>query len=305
MSNKLKIAGILCAIAPVLSCAGALPENASGAREKPREYREVLEASKTGKWLQPKIIGGRPAGLGQFPWQVSLQVTDQSNPLRAHFCGGSIYNEKWIVTAAHCTYGLIPKEVAIVAGTIKLDSTSPRVAVDAIFVHHLYNRDRNHPDNDIALLRLQTPLTFGAQVRKIALISPAEETSKLNAGTLLDVTGWGSTAEGGNVVRDLQYVTVPYVERARCNRPLAYDGQITDNMICAGVEVGGKDSCQGDSGGPLATRDTGVERLAGVVSWGEGCARPDKVGVYARVAKFKDWVERCVAAPAQCRVLAN
>jgi secreted trypsin-like serine protease len=222
----------------------------------------------------------------------------------AHFCGGSIYNEKWIVTAAHCADGLVPGEVAVVAGTIKLDAATTRTAVEKLFVHYLYNRDPERPDNDIALFMLKTPLKFGPQVRSVPLLTSAEEASSLRGGVSLDVTGWGATAEGGNVVRDLQFVTVPFVDRTRCNRPLAYDGSITDNMICAGVEAGGKDSCQGDSGGPLTTKDQGRERLAGVVSWGEGCARPDKVGVYARVAVFNGWVAGCVSSPATCRVLA-
>ncbi len=107
--------------------------------------------------------------------------------------------------------------------------------------------------------------------------------------------------EGGNVVRDLRFLdSLPLVLRASCNGPLAYDGRITNNMICAGVQAGGMDSCQGDSGGPLTVSTTTTPKLAGIVSWGDGCARPNKVGVYTRVANYVDWVQQCVSGSATC-----
>jgi len=107
--------------------------------------------------------------------------------------------------------------------------------------------------------------------------------------------------EGGRKVRDLRFVDVPFVARGACNRPLAYDGRITDNMICAGQAVGGQDSCQGDSGGPLTVNTQTTPKLAGVVSWGDGCARPNKVGVYARVANYAPWIAACIAKPSECK----
>jgi len=91
------------------------------------------------------------------------------------------------------------------------------------------------------------------------------------------------------------------VTQTICNGPIAYDGRITENMVCAGVPAGGMDSCQGDSGGPLTASANGAMWLAGIVSWGEGCARPNKFGVYTRSAKYGAWVGACVAKPDECR----
>ena len=120
-------------------------------------------------------------------------------------------------------------------------------------------------------------------------------------GTPFVVTGWGATTEGGSKVRDLRFIdNLPFVTRTDCNAPLSYNGAITENMICAGVRSGGVDSCQGDSGGPLTFETGTAPKLAGVVSWGEGCARPNKVGVYTRVANYVDWVRACTTDPLTC-----
>jgi trypsin len=82
-------------------------------------------------------------------------------------------------------------------------------------------------------------------------------------------------------------VTVPAVSREDCNAAYS-EGQITDVMFCAGTEQGGLDSCQGDSGGPIFDDATGVQ--VGVVSWGNGCARPGVPGVYARIGALDDFI---------------
>ena len=110
----------------------------------------------------------------------------------------------------------------------------------------------------------------------------------------LIVTGWGAAEQGGSVVRDLREVTVPFVTNAVCGDLLSYGSQITDTMICAGLAAGGTNSCQGDSGGPLVSTSAPVQ-LVGVVSWGEGCAKPGKYGVYSRIANFKKWIESCTS----------
>lgn len=87
----------------------------------------------------------------------------------------------------------------------------------------------------------------------------------------------------------MQAVAVPLVSTERCT--LVYGkGTITDRMICAGAEAGGKDSCQGDSGGPM----TANGKLIGIVSWGRGCAQPKLPGVYAKVADQRDWIKSVV-----------
>ena len=240
----------------------------------------------------PKIVGGAPAKDGAYPWQVSLVVADISDPGRGHFCGGSIYNETWVVTAAHCMPGLTPSMFNVVVGTNVLKTGVERHTVKRTIVHGDYEKRAPH-DSDIALVELNEPLTLGPKVKTIAVAAPDEEDKILTAGKDLIVTGWGATVEGGGVVRDLREVAVPFVSKKACSDPLAYGNAVTDNMICAGRTAGGVDSCQGDSGGPLI--QTSAPLLVGVVSWGEGCARPGKYGIYTRIGNFKAWIESCSA----------
>jgi secreted trypsin-like serine protease len=133
----------------------------------------------------------------------------------------------------------------------------------------------------------------------VVLLESSEENLALTTGQMLWVTGWGATNEGGLVVSRLNELSIPYVARETCNDPLSYNGQITESMICAGKA--GRDSCQGDSGGPLIIKRNGSAQLVGIVSWGEGCARPGKFGVYTRVPKFVSWIRSCTASPDTCQ----
>jgi secreted trypsin-like serine protease len=260
-------------------------------------YRETVTAFLDGK--APKIVGGKVAAEGAYPWQVSLGVAWIADAYRAHFCGGSVYSESWIITAAHCVKGNQPEEISIAAGTNYLGPGTIRHNVRRIIVHKGY--DPGTSDNDVALLELFEPLALNAKTRTIPLLGKTAEPKLLTEGAALEVTGWGATNEGGAPVGNLRFVSVPFVTRETCNRPLVYNGQITGNMICAGMLAGGTDSCQGDSGGPLTvTAPSASPALAGIVSWGEGCARPNKVGVYTRVSQYADWVSNCVATPDSC-----
>ncbi|RPJ57999.1 MAG: serine protease [Acidobacteria bacterium] len=242
---------------------------------------------------QPKVVGGREAPSGAFPWQVSLGVSWIADPFYAHFCAGSVYSERWIVTAAHCTTGLNPSQLVVTAGTNRLGDGATRQNVRRIIVNKDYNSDTH--DNDISLIELLEPLQTGAMIKPVRVVQPDMEPHVLVDGTKLVVTGWGAIEEGGKPVRNLRFLAdLPFVPRPDCNAPLSYNGAITENMICAGVRAGGKDSCQGDSGGPLTVDSENGPLLVGVVSWGEGCARPNKVGVYTRVSKYVDWIQTSV-----------
>jgi hypothetical protein len=143
----------------------------------------------------------------------------------------------------------------------------------------------------VALLRLATPASLApTAVGTIGLVGPGDG-ALVVPGTMATVTGWGATAEGGAGSNALLEVAVPLVSNATCNSPSSYNGAVTENMLCAGLPAGGKDSCQGDSGGPLIVPNGGGWLQAGVVSWGYGCARPDWYGVYARVSRFKGWID--------------
>lgn len=224
-----------------------------------------------------RIVGGELAVEGDAPHQVSLQTG-------SHRCGASIISSTWMVTAAHCTDGYqnSPGSLYVRYGSLKHASGGTRVQLSRVVQHPNY--DSWTIDNDISLLQVGSPISLGsALINSIGL--PDQEPAD---GVNVVVTGWGTTAESGSIPADLRKVTVPIVSRARCNTAYGSSGYTISNaMICAAADGGGKDACQGDSGGPLVDADG---KLAGAVSWGIGCARPAYPGVYANVAYFRDWI---------------
>lgn len=260
-------------------------------------YRDAIR-----RYLQqerPKIIGGQRALADAYPWKVSLSVARIPDPVYAHFCAGTIYSNNWIVTAAHCVVNNSADDIVIIAGTNKLGIGGVRRRVARILLDSSF--DLLTKANDVALLQLEQPLVLGGRIRSIPIVSATDEDSLMRPATKMTVVGWGAITEGGTVVQSLHYVEVPLVERAQCNRPVAYYGRVTDEMICAGDRNGRiKDSCQGDSGGPLTVATSTNPMLAGIVSWGDGCGQPNKVGIYTRAAKYAAWVAACVARPEEC-----
>ena len=196
-----------------------------------------------------------------------------------------------MVTAAHCVYGKTPPQVDVVAGVYDLwdpDSGYQRRDVSQIITHPSY--DNITLNFDIALLKLVSPIIIGGSGETKTAIIPLVSPSTGNlAGSNSWVTGWGSLSSGGYFPNQLYEVEVPIITNSLCNDVSHYNGQITENMMCAGLSDGGKDACQGDSGGPLVVRIDGEWQLVGIVSWGDGCADPQYPGVYTRVSNFTGW----------------
>lgn len=243
-----------------------------------------------------RIVGGAPADPGEWPWQVALIGGSASDLYNGQFCGGSLISAQWVLTAAHCVvdnFGvqIAPVGVDIVAGIYNLSSPETgyqRRDITQIIIHPEYNY--NTFNNDVALLRLASSVTLGGigatSTAAIPLVSPALGDL---TGTGAWVTGWGNTESVPAYPSQLYEVTVPIISNGQCST--SYGGAITPGMLCAGLPEGGKDSCQGDSGGPLAVYLNGQWQLAGVVSWGTGCADPGYYGVYARVSNFVSWIQ--------------
>nr|AAD00320.1 plasminogen activator sPA [Scolopendra subspinipes] len=230
-----------------------------------------------------RIVGGEAAEPGEFPWQISLQVVSWYGSY--HYCGGSILDESWVVTAAHCVEGMNPSDLRILAGEHnfkKEDGTEQWQDVIDIIMHKDYVYSTL--ENDIALLKLAEPLDLTpTAVGSICL--PSQNNQEFSGHCI--VTGWGSVREGGNSPNILQKVSVPLMTDEECSEYY----NIVDTMLCAGYAEGGKDACQGDSGGPLVCPNgDGTYSLAGIVSWGIGCAQPRNPGVYTQVSKFLDWI---------------
>lgn len=269
----------------------------AAAEEEPVLIEEPVEASlpivdaihfyNNGERLTvgPRIVGGRKADIDENEWQVGLLVARIPDDERALFCGGSIVASRWILTAAHCVDRKTqPHLVKVLVGSGDLRQPGRRIAVEKIIVHHDWNRTTR--DSDLALLQLSGDTGYAS----IPTLTRALDQQRLIVNTVVRVTGWGRTSESGPMSPDLRQLTTYYRSNDECNDRISYHGRVTGNMLCAGRTDGGVDACKGDSGGPLSVVIDGKRYLAGVVSWGDGCARPFKFGVYTRVAMFESWM---------------
>uniref|UniRef100_A0A3P9AXW8 Zgc:100868 n=1 Tax=Maylandia zebra TaxID=106582 RepID=A0A3P9AXW8_9CICH len=164
--------------------------------------------------------------------------------------------------------------------------------VTQIIKHPNYNSQTFN--NDVCLLQLSSPVNFSSYISPVCL---AASDSIFYSGVNSWVTGWGSIGSGVPLPspQNLMEVEVPVVGNRQCNCNNGV-GRITDNMICAGLSAGGKDSCQGDSGGPMVSKQNGRWIQAGVVSFGEGCALPNRPGVYARVSQYQTWINSKISS---------
>ncbi|HYF66250.1 MAG TPA: trypsin-like serine protease [Herpetosiphonaceae bacterium] len=230
-----------------------------------------------------KIVGGVEAAPGAWPWMVRLK-------LGQYMCGGSLVTAEWIVTAAHCVEGISASQSTAYLGDhdrTVVESSEQSRAVSQIIIHPNYNTSNS--DSDIALIKLASPATLNSRVGLVPMVT-SSDSALFAVGVNATVTGWGTTSSGGSSPAKLRQVAVPIVSNATCNASISYNGRITANMLCAGYAQGGKDSCQGDSGGPLVVPNGSSWKLAGVVSWGDGCAAANKYGVYTRLVNFVSWV---------------
>ncbi|KAM4636803.1 anionic trypsin-like [Discoglossus pictus] len=222
-----------------------------------------------------KIVGGYTCAENSVPYQVSLNSG-------YHFCGGSLINNLWVVSAAHCYKSKI--QVRLGEHNIEvLEGTEQFINSAQVIRHPRYNAYLL--DNDIMLIRLSEPAQLSSRIQSISLPKTCAP-----AGTMCHISGWGNTLSSGSNYPDLlQCLDAPILTDQECHD--SYPSQITDNMICVGYLEGGKDSCQGDSGGPVVCNG----ELQGVVSWGIGCALAGYPGVYTKVCNYVSWIEETIA----------
>uniref|UniRef100_A0A3Q0RYF7 ST14 transmembrane serine protease matriptase b n=1 Tax=Amphilophus citrinellus TaxID=61819 RepID=A0A3Q0RYF7_AMPCI len=235
-----------------------------------------------------RIVGGQASQEGEWPWQVSLHFKGMG-----HVCGASVLNNRWLLTAAHCVQDKDKQKFSqadqweALLGLHEQSQTNKwtvRRGVKRIIAHPDY--DHLSYDHDITLMELDTNVNLNQNIWPICLPSPTHDFPE---GEEAWITGWGATREEGDA-NVLQKAAVRIINSTVCKSLL--EDSVTDNMLCAGVLKGGVDACQGDSGGPLSfTSPKGRVFQAGVVSWGEGCARKNKPGVYTRVTKYRDWIK--------------
>ncbi|XP_069507947.1 serine protease 27-like [Ambystoma mexicanum] len=247
--------------------------------------------------VSDRIVNGQDAVEGAWPWQVSLQVDNK------HICGGSVITENWIVSAAHCYYGLNISQSRYTAcvGEYQLTYGNPNAVcstIQTLILHPSYTATGD--PGDIMLMELSTPLNFTNYIMPICLPSPFVQ---VPSGTQCWTSGWGhiNSSVPLSDPKTLQQVMVPIIDRSTCDAMYhigstvpASTQIILSDMICAGYQAGGKDSCQGDSGGPLVCKAGDSWFLAGVVSWGDGCAQAYRPGVYTLVTAYNSWIKTWV-----------
>ena len=234
---------------------------------------------------QAEIVGGVDADIEDYPYNAALLSTGGWGGGYA-FCGASIINEYWILTAAHCVQGESANGTAVRVGSDN-DYAQGGVTYDALEIISHPNYNANTLNNDIALIRVDGPINFNNSTQPVVLMCDQQVALGVQEpGQSSWITGWGNT-EGTTNSTQLQVVEVPITTQSNYG-----SNQIDADMIMAGFPDGGYDSCQGDSGGPMVVlaADGQTYLQSGVVSWGNGCADPGYPGVYSRVSYFIDWI---------------
>lgn len=263
-----------------------------------RGFQGLLALTGCGRPLvSDRIVGGTGSSLGEWPWQVSLQYKGLAQ------CGGSLISKDWVLTAAHCFITPVNiSEYTIYLGALNLsDLNLPGTAVRGVkqvIINPNFTNDGS--SGDIALVELETPVTFTSLILPVCLPS---ESVNLPEGTLCWATGWGNIKDGVPLAspKTLQEVQLSLIDNRNCESlyqtSLGYNPKfklIHDDMWCAGYKEGKKDACRGDSGGPLVCSVNGVWVQMGITSWGWGCAEPKHPGVYTRVQYYLSWIEENV-----------
>ncbi|XP_047464925.1 serine protease 27-like [Mugil cephalus] len=244
--------------------------------------------------MENRIVGGVDASQGAWPWQVDIQTSV------GHICGGSIITENWVLSAAHCFPN--PSDLSpyiIYVGRYQLNGFNRYETL-----HHARQvviapgYEDPHNGKDLALVELSSPITWSDHASPICL--PTASTL-FPSNMFCYVTGWGNIREDVPLqgIGTLQEVQVPIISQSSCQDMYQTDPaeqvDILSDMICAGYQEGGKDSCQGDSGGPLVCQMVnGTWVQAGVVSFGLGCAKQNKPGVYTRLTSYSSFIRSTI-----------
>merc|ERR1712087_823297 len=251
------------------------------------------------------IVGGTEVNpKNKYPWVAALMSNG------GQFCGGTLVASKYVVTAAHCmfldqdaTQAVAAADITVRLGEHDLASTTDTTILKDVKVKTIMNHENYKPatgslDNDITVLELMEEVDLNTFTPAcLAQTTDATTFDGKNAW----VYGWGTTSSGGASSSVLLEVELPVVTKATCETAM---GPMTDGQICAGGALN-KDACQGDSGGPLTYESNGQHVLIGDVSYGDGCGKEGKYGVYGRISFYRTWIEGKISSPKFCGNTAN
>lgn len=256
--------------------------------EKQPEFKQSCGIASNHSFISPhqsnmlRIIGGHPTQNGKWPWIVAVL-----NRYKEAFCGGTLVSSRWVLTAAHC----VRRRLYVSIGEYDLnqkDENELRLRVRRAVIHPKYNVET--VDNDLALLYLPPSATQHSGIA--CLPKPRDH---LPFKQMCTIVGWGKQSPSDHYGTDILHeAQVPIVTKQVC-REVYTDYQITANMFCAGYRRGRMDSCSGDSGGPLLCQDSfGRWTIFGITSFGEGCGKRGKYGIYTRLPNYVRWIQKVI-----------
>nr|XP_056704777.1 urokinase-type plasminogen activator [Euleptes europaea] len=245
-----------------------------------------------------KIVGGSKAEIESQPWIATIFQYMKRGAVNMFLCGATLIDPCWVATAAHCFKGksLDPTQFTVVLGKTSLitdEANEQRFNVERVVLHEEFSEESRNFDNDIALLKIRSSSGQCAeQSNRVTAVCLPPENLILNDNFRCEVSGYGKGNSSDILyARILKSTNVNLISQSLCQEEYYPDRDLNGNMFCAGDPRWKTDACQGDSGGPLVCESNGRMVLYGIVSWGDGCAKERKPGVYTRVTRYLPWIE--------------